>query len=307
MTRLKSSSLDDLAQMSRNHIIPFFEDKKLNEIYASDIDEFILHLQKKKSVQNKLLSGHTINKVLYALHGLFEYAILDQRIEKNPVNLKCHKVKEELKGIDHFSLDEMNSFLCHVHPEYKPFFILLWHTGMRIGEAIALKWQDVNFKDGTITVQRQMYQKTGHDILDVPKTQNGIRKIFMTQFLVRVLLDYKQRLTSYRLDGFIFERDGKAYRKTGIVRSQFKQAVRKAGLRDSLRPHSIRHSLITIMRMHFPDFVVRTFIGHSTKGTFNVTDRYTHLSDSDLREYAIRLGAILTQEDAAGLRKSRKA
>jgi len=305
--RLKASSYDDVSQIVRNHIVPYFEGVKLNHIYTSDVDNFLLHLQKKSSKRNMSLSNHTINKVLYVLNNLFEYAIDDRRIEKNPINLRRHKLKEEQKEIDHFSLEEMNCFLCHVHQLYRAFFILLWHTGMRIGEAIALKWIDINWQEGTITIQRQMYQKTGLDVVDIPKTQNGIRKIFMTPYLMSVLKEYKDSLSSYWLDGFIFERNGKAYRKTGIVRSQFKQAIRSAGLRDTLRPHSIRHSLISIMRMYFPDFVVQTFVGHSTKGSFNVTDRYTHLSDDALQGYAFRLNEILTQKDSAELRKSLKA
>jgi integrase len=300
--RLKESSFDDVEQIIRNHVAPFFKDVKLNEVYASNIDNFISHLSKKKSTKGVCLSGHTINKVLFVLNGIFKYAVRDCRIEHNPISLEYHKVKENLKQADYFTLREMNLFLKNIHPEYKTFFTLLWHSGMRIGEAVALKWQDIDWNKGWITITRQIYQKSGKDIVTEPKTKSGLRKVFLTPFILQELKSYNERVKTYHINGYVFERDGRSYRKTGIVRSQFKLAIRKAGLRDSLTPHSIRHSTISLLRQYFPDFIIKSFAGHSLNKS-DVTNLYSHLSDDDMRDYARQLGEILAQDNDGMVRK----
>ncbi len=286
------STYDDYLTMLNNHIIPYFKEKKLNQIYSGDITKFRGHLAQKKG-KSGCLSNRTINKVLIFLHGILQDAVDDDRLLKNPVKLKKHKLDSESKN-DFFTIEEMNLFLSNVNHEYVPFFLAAWHTAMRLGELIGLKWEDINWGKRTIRIKRSIYQKKGH-IEKSPKTKSGDRIIYMTSTCQLMLHAHKSKSKVHSIKGYVFERHGNPYRKDGIVRSQVRQARRKSGLRDTLTFNSIRHGLITLMRGKFPDHIVKRWVGHSTN-RYDVTDIYTHTTDEEMKHYADLLEELLNSK-----------
>ena len=288
---LKPSVVDSYRTTLNKHIVPYFGDRKLGDIYAGDIEDFRAHLLRKKRIGGKTLSPKTVNNVLIILHRIFDDAVDDRRIEINPVIFRKHKATYNPTEKDHFTLEEMNLFLKNVNPVYKPFFITAWHTSLRLGELIGLKWDDIDLRRKAVIVQRSLYQKHQTNMATVPKTKSGKRVIFMTPLLYEILKEYKADKETQSIEGYIFEKDNKPFNKNGIVRSQFKQALRKSGLRKTLTPHSIRHGLISLMRRYFPDYIVKRMVGHSLGN--NVTEVYTHVTDEEMQQYAIRLGELL--------------
>ena len=299
---LKPSAYDSYRSIVEQHIVLYFEDRKLNNIFTGDIEDFVLSLSAKSGKGGRPLSAKTINNALIVLHRIFDDAVDDQRIGTNPVIYKKQKLPYLPPEKDHFTIDEVNLFLQYVNPAYKQFFITAWHTGLRMGELIGLKWQDIDGRKKTIAVRRSIYQTGSMDIITSPKTKSGIRTIFMTPYLAQTLKSYRDAKTVQSIEDYIFEKDGKPYNKDGIVRSQFRQALRKAGLRKSLTPHSIRHGLNTILRKQFPDWIVKRIMGHSHSNN-DISDVYSHLKDSELREYAVKLGELLLKDAYKKLRQ----
>jgi integrase len=292
---LKPSVYDSYRSIIEQHIIPYFRDKNLNKIYSGDIEDFKIALSQKTGKGHVPLSAKTINNNLVVLHRIFGDAVDDARIEKTPVIYKKQKLPYNVPEKDHFTVAEMNHFLEHVIPAYKPFFITAWHTGLRIGELIGLKWIDIDWQKKVINIRRSIYQVGSQDIVTTPKTKSGLRTIFITPTLQETLLKCKNIKNMQTIEDYIFDKDGKPYNKDGIVRSQFRQAVRKGGLRKTLTPHSIRHGLISVMRANFPEHIVKRMVGHSLGN--NVTEAYTHLTDDEMTQYAMMLDAILMQKN----------
>ena len=81
-------------------------------------------------------------------------------------------------------------------PEYRPFFVTAWHTGLRIGELVGLKWSDVDWNKKAITIRRSIYQTVKKDIVTIPKARAGKRTIFMTSELEETLNKYRKRKKS---------------------------------------------------------------------------------------------------------------
>ncbi|KPJ80225.1 MAG: hypothetical protein AMS17_20810 [Spirochaetes bacterium DG_61] len=266
------STYDDYKRMLNKHIIPYFNERKLYNIHTGDITKFRTYLSKKRG-KNGCLSNRTINKILIFLHGIFQDAVDDDRLPKNPVKLKKHKLDSDSQN-DFFTLEEMNLFLSNLIPEYKPFFIVALHTGMRLGELIGLKWEDIDWENRIIRIKRSIYQGKGH-VETPPKTKSGDRIIYMTPTCHLVLKCHKSKSKVLSIKGYVFERNGNPFRKDGIVRSQMRQSRRKSGLRDTLTFHSIRHGLISLMRGKFPDHIVKKWVGHSI-GKYYATDIYTY-------------------------------
>jgi integrase len=288
---LKPSVHDGYSSVLKHHILPYFGDKSLNRIFSADVEAFVVHLSKKRVKQVRQISPRTVNLVLILLHRVMGDALDDRRIEYNPVILRKHHLKCTPFEKDHFSVVEMNRFLECVEPAYKPFFTTAWHTGLRLGELIGLKFDDIDWDRSVLIVRRSIYQARKSFIETPPKTPSGRRVIFMTPYLADTLRKFRDQKKVMNVSGYLFERDGKPYDKTGIVRSQFRQALRAAGLRKTLTPHSIRHGLISVMRARFPEHIVKRMAGHSLHGS--VTDLYTHVTDEELKEYAVKLEELL--------------
>lgn len=296
---LKPSVFDRYQLNLIKHILPFFGELKLNNIYAGNVQDFVLHLSKKTGRGDKPLSPKTVNNILLVLNQIMIDAVDDKRIETNPVIYRKHKRRYNYPEKDHFSVEEMNLFLQNVNPNYLTFFLMAWHTGLRLGELIGLKWEDIDWSKKAITVRRSIYQKGKQNIVTQPKTKSGNRTIFMTPILNEAMKNYKEKKKVETIEGYVFEKDGKPFNKDGIVRSQFRQALRKAGLRKTLTPHSIRHGLITVMRANFPEHIVKRMAGHSLGN--NVTEVYTHVTDAEMQRYAVELEKLLLQNNKRAL------
>jgi len=236
---LKPSVYDWYSLILHKHIIPYFNSSRISDIYSGDVQDFVLTLSEKKGRNGKPLSPKTVNNILLVLNKIMSDAEDDCRIESDPVIYRKHRLPYNPPEKDYFKIEEMNALLENMNPEYKPFLITAWHTGLRLGELIGLKWKDVGWSKKAITVRRSIYQAGNKNIVTSPKTKSGFRTIFMTPYLYETLKSYWETKKVQAIDGYILERDGKPYNKDGIIRSQFRKALRGAGLRKTLTPHSI--------------------------------------------------------------------
>jgi integrase len=116
---------------------------------------------------------------------------------------------------------------------------------------------------------------------------------------------YRDEKKVQTFEGFVFERKGTPMDRGGIVRTEFKRAIQKAGLRQSLTLHSIRHGHITIVRLNFPEWLTKRLIGHSSPYTSrDISDRYTHVTD--FSAYAEKLGELLNGDASPVYKNSDK-
>jgi len=276
---LRPSTYDSYVEILNMHLIPYFGNMQLKDILPSHVESYVY--------TKKHLSEKTVNKHLAILHNIFGHAVDDRIIQTNPV-LRRHRLKEKYFEKIHFSAEEMNRIIENIPEEYKPFFITAWNTGLRLGELIGLRWEDTNFQEEYLTIRRSIYQKHGRSIETPPKSKSGFRKIYMTRTLKDALLNYKENQKI--LTNLVFHKDGEILGKSGLIRYQWSRALKRTGLPFSSF-HSIRHSYITLLRLHFPEHIVRYLAGHS-RGS-KIVDVYTHISDDVLKDCAIKLEKIL--------------
>jgi integrase len=171
--------------------------------------------------------------------------------------------------------DEIDRLLAAATPRWRPLFTVLVFTGLRIGEALGLRWGDVDFEAGVIRVRTQPDATTG-EIVE-PKTEKAKRDVVLMPALGRLLRD--QRLAAPAgLSGddcFVFAKvDGNPPRH-GTARHAFERAIAKAGL-AKVRLHDCRHTFVSLLLAAGRDVVfVSRQVGHSSPAiTLNV---YSHL------------------------------
>ncbi|MFZ2493910.1 MAG: site-specific integrase [Thermoanaerobaculia bacterium] len=148
--------------------------------------------------------------------------------------------------------------------EFRPVFITLLFTASRLGEVLSLKWEDVDFNHGTVTLTQS-------------KVRNRVKTVPMAPQL-RATLEQLPRGTPAAL---VFQRDGRPYYNAEVQRA-FNAAKKIAGLRDELTPHTIRHTAASWMAISGkPLRTIQVALGHSNIAT---TTRYAHLSPEHMAE-----------------------
>ena len=124
------------------------------------------------------------------LFTMFNDAIKDEIIDKNPL-LVVKTPKIPRTSINPFTLDEINLILSNSEGQYRNFYATAFFTGMRSGEIIGLRWEDIDFENQEIDIQRSIKMSE----ISTPKTDNSIRTIDILDSLMPYLKD------QYKLTG----------------------------------------------------------------------------------------------------------
>jgi len=265
----KESTRDSYNQVLRNHVYPSIGDKPLNEITKQDIKDLLI---KKRSEGYSLA---TVKLIKAYTASIFEYAVGDDEIiESNPVKSLGKRIQESLRSkdiseqINPLTKEELGSLLqsAQIHfKEHYPLFLLLARTGMRVGEALALQWGDIDFNGRFIEVKRQ-YSKGR---IFTPKS-NKTRRVDMSFQLCETLKSYKTECKKKGLalglgdaPEYVFTNNtGSLIDLDNWRRRVFNKALEKAELRK-VRIHDLRHSYATIRISEGHDIIdVSNQLGH---------------------------------------------
>ena len=289
----KPSTAKEYRDILNNHVLRVFESKPIDKITRGDVKTFLL------SKVNDGYAQSTVAHFRNCISGVLGLAVDHELIPANPAQQlkRLIKPKDRARDINPLSRGELRLFLDTVKqhfPDYYPLFLLLARTGMRLGEALALKWGDIDFNGRFIEIRRNYVRGK----IQTPKS-NKIRKIDMSQQLAQVLKEHRnnQKMRDLKLglgdkSQFVFVNKAGNLIDKGSLRSRvFKKSLGKAELRH-MRIHDLRHTYATI-RISKDDNVadVSNQLGHhSVKFTYdtyyhwvpgNKKDEVDGLDDSD--------------------------
>ena len=250
-------------------IISHFGDMEIKEISGKDVQKYLndLNLSFKSTMTRKGL-----------ISQIFDYAIIEKDMDiRNP----CDRIRidnrlprghrnaltpEEIKAIKDSSADELL-----IAP-------LIYYTGMRIGECLALQFKDIDFDRNIIHVTKSIDHDGNTPIISTTKTVNGVRDIPLLPQL-RSLLPQKYALSDYVVSG------SKPLTKSALDK-RWKHWLKEHEV--SFDRHSIRHTYATVLYESGIDpKSAQKLLGHASFQT--TMDIYTHLSDQHLQEATEKL------------------
>lgn len=181
-----------------------------------------------------------------------------------------------------------------------PLFMTAVMTGLRKGELLALKWEDVDLHAGTLTVCRTLEKGGPNPVFGTPKNRKG-RVITLDPVVVETLRKWRvdQEIEraffgeDYQDHGLVFcQPDGRPLDGRSLVRWHFKRLLKKAGLSASIRFHDLRHTFVSrALQAGANVGAVSELAGHHDPG-FTVK-RYAHAFDEDKKEAVERLSRRL--------------
>ncbi|WP_420814766.1 tyrosine-type recombinase/integrase [Oceanobacillus profundus] len=268
-----------------NHINPYFKNIELKEVTPSLYQSFLNYLYK-----DKKLARNTILKVHNAIYSAMKRAKVNKLITDNPCQDALIPGKENNKDIKYIDSDQVDAFLSNAYQYgyiYWIFFKLLIETGMRKGEAAALQWTDIDFKNGTININKSLdFQPRNKDeMFGDTKTISSERIITIRKSVVEELrfhLNWQNQnkkqvndLYHHDLNLVLCRQDGNFMPKSSLFNA-FSRILKLANI-NPLPIHSLRHTHAVLMLEAGADMkYLQERLGH---GSYQITaDVYSHVS-----------------------------
>lgn len=258
--RLRESTIINKRYVFDLKVTPYFKHKKMCEIQTSDIRAWQNELIKKGYAPTYLKS---INNQLAAL---FNYAVRYYDLCDNPCRKAGSIGKSKADEMDFWTKQEFKEFLPSMDskPEARMAFLLLYWTGMRIGELLALTPEDFDFEKHTLRVNKTYHRSKGQDIITSPKTAKSNRVIVMPEFLCEEMQDYFKMYYFLQKNQRIFS-FSKSYLKHEMLRG-----CKGSGV-PVIRIHDLRHP----------------YVKHTTK-KYNSEKQKTQATKMDLIAWVFR-------------------
>jgi integrase len=262
------------------HIEPRWGHAKLAAITQPQVQAWVNDLAKSD------LAASTVSAIYQEFSRCMQAAVNARILNESScigVNLPA-LAHNDMQFLDH---DDIAKLADAIDPRYRALTILLAYSGLRIGEATALRSQDV--KDRSVTVRSTAVEVNGVWMEQPPKTRAGRRTVPLPQ---RVADALHEHMSTYPGDLVFTSPTGQLVRVSTFRSRAFKSACKRAGL-EGLRIHDLRHTAISLWIRSGVDLLrVKTWAGH-TKSTFTI-DKYGHLYETDDAAILDKLNEAIT-------------
>ena len=273
INQLKEITVYNYRSQLNKHIIPEFGNTKLKDFNSTKLTAFFNNIK---------LAPVTARKVYIIMQSIFARAVEQGFIINTPcknVILPKNKTPTEKKPF----LDEHQAkALLKMLEEYSQFNTIiktLLYTGMRSGEALALRWSDIDFKNKIIHIENTLTDVAGKHWLQPPKTANSKRYIGMSDVLSNILSEHKQKQSEkitalgsfYKYPEMVFTADTGNYVDRSQLNTVFRRFVKDTDF-DFATLHTLRHCNATLLINSGVDLkIVSEHLGHCDIGvTANV-------------------------------------
>lgn len=247
------------------------------------------------------LSPRSVLQIHATLHRALGQAVKWGMLIRNPSD-SVDRPRPRRAEMSTLSLDElMRLFEAARGTRMYAVFVLLGTTGMRLGELLGLKWEDVDLAGRRLVIRRALQRQAGKGLLFVePKTSRSRRTIHLTALAVEAL-DLHQHHTGllrqlardrWRESGLVFTSTVGDGMEAGVVNDNLRRLLVKAGL-PHIRVHDLRHTVATILLQGgaHPK-LVQDLLGHSTVTL--TLDTYSHVTPALHMEATRRLDEVIT-------------
>jgi integrase len=236
---LRPRTIDDYEWALSHHLLPFFAHHDLTEITIAEVDRF-----KTKKLAESKLGAAQINKVLKLLAQIMDVAMEYELYEKaNPARGRRRRVKVTRPNRTWVEPEQLMALLDAADRYCRPILATCAGAGVRIGEALALNWEDVNLATGTLTVGRA-------------KTEAGsYREVDLPGGLIETLTEWKAYRPGLGKAPIFVTRTGQRQRDTNVSH-RLKTAIKHAnvrlhadgieGISERVSPHSLRRAYASL-------------------------------------------------------------
>jgi integrase/predicted RNA-binding Zn-ribbon protein involved in translation (DUF1610 family) len=300
---LRPTTHASYTMLAKQHIVPRLGNLPLQKLSAGAINSLYAHLAEHGRVHGEgALSASSVRRVHAVLHRACRDAVRWGRLTVNPVDAADPpKVSaEHSEKLPAWSGEQLGAFLRHVADDR---LFALWRllamTGMRRGEALGLKWDDLDMETGTVTIRRSWIPVNGIPQMSEPKTKRGRRTIALDPVTFEALKAHAARQADEQADweeawvnsNFVFTRENGERLHPWKVSKTFRDHFKAAAL-PAIPLHGLRHSYATLaLSSGVNPRIVSARLGHSTVAL--TLDVYSHVLPQQDRDAAEAIADLL--------------
>lgn len=318
--KVKKNTIITYQRLYETHVRNTLGKKQLSQIKAIHIQKFYNDLIEKDYSTSSLGVIHAM------LSNMFKIAVNNDLIVKNPCKGTELPIVENVERRV-LSIEEQKYISNYVKKEswqfYEPIITTMLGTGVRVGEVLGLKWEDIDFEKKTLSINKTLeyrrLESTGKFGFeeDTPKTPNSIRTIPLNQSVIQALKRQKRNQNFLKLQGNWTPKHGfetlvftgrkgqpqeKLYIRNMLIRlvkeineyesKKAEKENRTAIIIEPINPHALRHSFATrCFEADMPPKTVQMLLGHANIGmTMNL---YTHVTEQKKVEDMQKLDKLL--------------
>ena len=273
-TRLREHTMRTKKYIVELKILPYFGDKRVNDITAADIRQW----------QNELIKmGYSptyLKTINNQLSAIFNYAVRYYDLKSNPCVKAGSMGKSKAEEMDFWTGEEFRKFIDSVMNKRLSYMTFYW-TGMRMGELLALNSKDIDLEKRTISITKS-YQRLGKkDVITPPKTPKSKRVITIPELLAADIKDYMDSLYDLQENDRLFPIT-KYY-----LEHEMQRGIKESGVKR-IRVHDLRHSHASMLiELGFSPLEIANRLGHEKVET--TLNTYAHLYPNKQTKLAERL------------------
>ena len=265
-TQIAETTFWNYKKAMNKHVLPVFGNHHIDAITSLEIETFISQLT---------CSSKTKQNILTPFRLVMKFAKKHKFIQSNPfVDIDPIKKTKSIEKRP-LSIDEIHQFVETVDEFWRPLFILMFFSGIRIAEASALKWKHIDLAKRLVMIRQNLVRiKGGEIVYKTPKTESSIRDVKIPEFIVVSLREQQKQTWKGNGDDFVFlNKQGQPIHRHTINRCVISPTLKKLGIKTPISIKDTRSSFITNAldnneRMSF----IQKQVGHTT--TRMIVDHY---------------------------------
>ena len=275
----------------------------LNKVTTSDIQQMCTWMMTEARVDQKNGEGGLSDSQVINCYSLcdrvLEKAVAEKLIVRNPAK-GCKLPPNRPNEMKVLSREDMQKVLIQAKEEnYYELFLLEFATGLRLGELMALQWDDVNLVTGELRINKQVNLVGSKLVISEPKTKAAVRTLILPPSVRKVLAEYKTRVNSRWL--FPSPKKDDLPIIPSAVSRRLHTLLEHAGC-EQVRFHDLRHTFATNALAHGMDIkTLSTILGHVSSAT--TLNTYSHVTDEMRQRAAVKIDQGIAkaevQEDTA--------
>jgi len=291
--RVKENTWHTKEHILRTKILPYFSRRKMSDISPKDVIAWQNEMINHRDENGKPYSPVYLKTLHNQLSAVFNHAVRFYNLKQNPAAKVGNMGKSQYREMLIWSQEEFEKFIEAMMCKPRSFyaFEMLYWTGIREGELLALTPEDFDFDKGTVRINKSYQRMNRRDVITDPKTPKSNRVVQMPEFLVEEMRDYIRRLYKIGPKDRIF-----AFTKD-YLHHEMNRGSATAGVKR-IRIHDLRHSHVSLLiDLGYSAVAIGDRLGHET---IEITLRYAHLfpttqkaivkSLDDLREVKAHVG-----------------